>query len=140
MAPQSKTQATDSLARAIEILNAVEVAPGRYAYRDDATRRYYVSSEADLCRLAGYLDGAADDGATTGDAYSRWCADTLSTEMPSWWSPQQRFAYRATDACEVCAGFANQRPMEDPRDAADVPESHWERITADLTTGEEVPA
>lgn len=50
------TRSNDALQQAISYLGAVEVTPGRYAYRDDATRRYYVAGVADLAQLADDYD------------------------------------------------------------------------------------
>lgn len=81
------TTTTDALASAIKSLDATEVAPGKYAHRDDTTRRYYIVSAADMERLPEYL---LDDPA---QGYSGWCADTPSAEMATWWTPEERFAY-----------------------------------------------
>ena len=78
---------------AIDYLGAIEVAPGRYAYRDDATRRYYVVDADDLGGLYDYDDDGQllpiDAPRSTHAQYSVWCADTQATEMPSWWAPEQ---------------------------------------------------
>lgn len=82
------TASTDSLSRAIAYLGAVELAPGLYAYRDDATQRHYIVTEDALARLPRYLDAEIDQRATPmidipyAGGYSEWCADTAAIEMP----------------------------------------------------------
>lgn len=71
----------DDMQRAINLADAVQISPRRWAYFDDNTRRWYVVSSKIMKLLANYLD-------TWGIyAYSRWCADTLAKEMPHGWEP-----------------------------------------------------
>ena len=119
---------TDSLARAIEYLGAVEVAPGRYAVKDG--ERYLVIDESDVPGLAFEFE--------TGEPDPDACAQV--TEMPSWWSPEQRFAWRNYIGANRWATTVER--VESVPSAGDNP---WpvlsrERITADLETGAEIPA
>ena len=128
---------TSALERAITYLGATEVAPGRYAYRDDATHRYYVVTADVMERLPQYLDAEDDSHTASHGGYSEWCADTQAVEMPAWWTPERREAWRMTcDGGHVGARDASER-------FAAWPAEHLtcsERITADLETGAEVPA
>lgn len=51
----SATSTASALQRAIAYLGAVEVAPERYAYRDDAMNRYYVAKLDDMLDLGARL-------------------------------------------------------------------------------------
>jgi hypothetical protein len=79
------------LARAIAFLNAVEISPGRYVYRD--THRYYVATGSQLARLGRYLEAQIRQRANPavavpgGGGYSEWGADTATFDMPAWWTP-----------------------------------------------------
>lgn len=115
-------QTNDSLSKAIAYLGAVEVAPGRYAWHVPIGGTWNVCTADDL--LAGFTDAG----------------EIFGVPMPAWWEPNQRFARRCTGGgvagmrcgaivsafmgCgrfKYCAGY-------------------YERITADLETGAEVPA
>jgi len=85
---------TDSwFARAVAYLDAVEISPGRYAYRDGATHRYYVVTGTQLERLGRYMEAEISQRATPwikipgGRGYSEWGADTIVFDMPAWWTP-----------------------------------------------------
>lgn len=65
--------------RAAAVLRAVRLSPCRWAYRDDATRRWYLASRADLLALADILDMPDPD--INDDAYSHWCAATRLRRM-----------------------------------------------------------
>jgi hypothetical protein len=79
------------LARAIAFLNAVEISPGRYVYRD--THRYYVATGSQLARLGRYLEAQIRQRANPaiavpgGRGYSEWGVDTATFDMPAWWTP-----------------------------------------------------
>jgi hypothetical protein len=79
------------LARAVAFLNAVEISPGRYVYRD--THRYYVATGSQLARLGRYLEAQIHQRANPaiavpgGGGYSEWGEDTATFDMPSWWTP-----------------------------------------------------
>lgn len=103
----------DNLQSAISYLGAVEVAPGRYAFRDKQRDNIYmVVTEAMLsAHCSSWRNG-------------HW--------MPSWWTPEHRYAsvdddgnYSAGthDFCRYLTQVGGGRT-----------------ITADLETGEEVPA
>ena len=141
--------ATSALERAITYLGAVEVAPGRYAYRDDATHRYYVVTADVMERLPQYLDAEDDSHTASHGGYSEWCADHLSAAMPRWWRPEQRCAWRVVPAESPNApDHDDPGPLPDDRyptlaqaedAAADYGQIEYERITADLETGAEAP-
>jgi hypothetical protein len=120
----------ESLKSAIDHLGAVPVAPDRYAYRADKTRRYYVTDESDL-RLLGSL--LADHDTQEGLAYSEWCSATTATEMPAWWTPERRYEVRDNGHFIHVATLALAR-----RYCAEY--GRGRIFTADLTTGEEIPA
>ncbi len=79
------------LARAIAFLSAVEISPGRYAYRD--MHRYYIATGSQLARLGRYLEAQIRQrtmpaiALPQGGGYSEWGADTVTFEMPAWWTP-----------------------------------------------------
>ena len=103
------------LASAIDLLEAVEVASGRYAYEGDG--HWFIATAESLIRCQ------IDD---------EFGLDEHSTAMPSWWSPEQRFAWRCDDCGEIC---------ETQDDLARVCTTQSvSRITADLNTGQEIPA
>lgn len=66
------------LARGIKALNAVKLASGDYAHYDNGMRKWYVVSEGDVAEYVDYAD--SDDEQVSGDAYSHWCAGTVSSE------------------------------------------------------------
>jgi hypothetical protein len=70
------------IARAVEYLDAVKLADGRYAYYADETRRHYVVDASDIASLGDDL------WLELNDAYSMWCAATESEEMPEGWTPK----------------------------------------------------
>jgi hypothetical protein len=77
----------------MEYLDAVEITPGRYAYRDGTTRRYYVVTGSQLERLGRYIEAQISQRASPsiavpyGGGYSEWGADTVAFDMPAWWTP-----------------------------------------------------
>ena len=114
-------QTNDSLAKAIAYLGAVEVAPGRYAakiFDSSATGRWHLFPAERLKAIACDMD----------DPRVLWWPALRSVEMPAWWSPDQRFAWR--DAKGFMYFHAERAKAYNAT----------ERITADLTTGAEVPA
>lgn len=60
---------------AISLLSPERLTDGRYAYWDDAARRYFVVTADDLNQL------------TDPEQYSEWCANTTAEEMPAGWQP-----------------------------------------------------
>lgn len=116
----------DSLAKAIAYLGAVEVAPGKFtAFKDGRGQWRGLKPEAfrvDPDRMGGR------------DVYYNYCRVYASFAMPAWWSPEQRFAYRSRTTGYVYPPFTGQG--QDPASCYPA----FERITADLETGEEVPA
>lgn len=65
----------EHISEAAEMLGAVKLGGGEYAYLAPETARWYVVSEADLADLGELL--ASDEP----DVYSQWCAWTDSVEM-----------------------------------------------------------
>ena len=108
---------TDALQQAIDQTDAVLVAFNRYAYRIGSMPNYRICS--------GHVLANSE----------KWRVRYPGVDMPSWWTPERRFAWR----------YAAQSPANE-RDSAMHAEStprficsaHW--FTADLETGEEVSA
>ena len=113
------TRSTDSLTKAIAYLGAVEVAPGRYAFRISGQNWFVSTTNA----LEYYFAGFASDG----ERLEYLQARCETARMPIWWTPDQRFAWRSI----VDGSF-----WKDPGNDTNV----RERIAADLETGAEVPA
>ena len=70
--------------RAAKHIRAVELSSGDWAHYDDNTRRWYLVDVDDLENLTDYLES---DEQTANEAYSLWCANTESEEMPADWDP-----------------------------------------------------
>ena len=71
------TQTTETrIARAAAALQMIRLSPRRWAHYDDATRRWWAVSRADLVAFLAVL-GETDQSA----AYSRWCADTFARPL-----------------------------------------------------------
>ena len=66
---------------ATRLLGATEIDPGQWAYYDDATDCYWVSSTADMVALGRMVHEG------TPDAYSVWCSEYPASEQPREWSP-----------------------------------------------------
>jgi hypothetical protein len=120
------TTSTDSLARAIDYLGAVEVAPGRYAFEFKGRRPlatidpgWLSVSTGDLAQFQAQREFEESDGRAYGELID------AAVILPSWWSPGTRVLNRC-DACSSesfpCHPFSIRV------------------ITADLETGAEVPA
>jgi len=105
---------TDSLARAIDYLGAVEVAPGLYAYKPANHNRWYTENAGDLMV---HLQGRRTPSRTM---------------MPAWWTPEHRFVWRS--GCQVTFDAAG--PSVKQWDRGGPP---WILYSADLETGTEVP-
>ena len=131
-----------ALASAVAYLGAVEVAPGRYAFPSKVAPRWFTCDLANiaLCEPAAGVYFAPID---KGDSFFG-CKLTPCVLMPPWWRPDSRFAWR------VVRRPLNKQPRvlftvrteEEARRLAHSSDNlrHVERITADLNTGEEVPA
>ena len=117
----------EALSRAIEELKAVEIAPGRYVYRDEASPHYYGQSTDDLVALGEALLAVGPD------AYSFWCEDYAAVLMPDWWAPEHPFAWRPKD------GGISRLPHADLDGWHESWYEDFERLTVDLTNGEEMP-
>jgi hypothetical protein len=92
--PSARRPKTDSwFARAVAFLDAEEVSPGRYAYRDGATRRYFVVTGGQLDRLGRYLEAEIYHRARPWETvqgaggYAEWGVDVAAFIMPDWWTP-----------------------------------------------------
>lgn len=126
----------DALAKAIAYLDAVEVAPpstepparGERAFTRYAVKspngRWHTFCEATLAKFAEGPLNHFRYQVTIGRAFAL---------MPSWWTPEQRFAWRSN-----VTGFLLARN----KDGSTRKRAPWTcyRITADLETGAEVPA
>lgn len=119
------------LARAIAFLNAVEISPGRYVFRD--THRYYVATGSQLARLGQYLEAQIRQRANPaiavpgGGGYSEWGADTATFDMPDWWTP-------AVGLEALAASSQRDDPTDEREKAANL--IHWvkERNAFEPTT------
>jgi hypothetical protein len=103
--------------RSQDALGAIELAPKRYAIKRKRGRRNVWV----LYRLEGaaYIEIA---------------------ELPKWWTPEQRFAWRITYPVAQRAGNVKSEIVTKyPSVAASDSRCRIERITADLNTGEEIP-
>jgi hypothetical protein len=151
----------DELQRAIDYLGATCVRPGiietviggdgkgpnrtshvrgtLYAYRDRNAERFYTIDRDTLFDLQRRLNQTAS-ASEREDAYQDWCDATEATGMPFWWSPEQRFAikYAMETKGQLYAVFAT---AEEATNYRDLNHTSLDRvITADLETGEEIPA
>jgi hypothetical protein len=128
-------ETNDSLAKAISYLNAQEVAPGRYAIPSKSGKAWFTTN----------TDGviAAADESDVRLSVHRY------QKMPAWWTPEQTFAYRLnsygessygpwTDAAKAKRGATIDDLASQLKAFIDA--KNCDRITADLNTGEEIPA
>jgi hypothetical protein len=65
------------IARAVDALRMIPLSPRRWAHYDDATRRWWAVSRADIIALLAVLDEERDEIG----AYSLWCADTFARPL-----------------------------------------------------------
>lgn len=132
----------DALQHAIEYLGAVEVGPGSDPHH--AFNRYAVSSPSgrwhtfSQATLATFAEGALNHyryQVTIGRAF---------VLMPFWWTPEQRFAWRLRGQGQAEGNLAYNRwpTLDDAVVYFDgrISEIHFERVTVNLETGEELPA
>lgn len=114
-----------ALAAVVKALDAVEVAPGYYAWKlnEGATRPTWVVANVDDL-LTIRIDGMWPEWPTNEETNE---PDNRAVMMPSWWSPERR----KTTRCTGCGKITQTNHCIGKR---------IERITADLTTGAEVPA
>jgi hypothetical protein len=115
----------DSLAKAVAHLGAVEVAPGRYAWK---TERHWYSEGAYSLETYGKENLIPFD-----------YAHKDFVRMPPWWTPQTQYAWR-----NYIGANRWVTTVERVESVPSAGENPWpvlsrERITADLATGEEVP-
>lgn len=131
----------DALARAIEYLGAVEVAPGKYVVAQGLDRRNWVVPARALetwWNRYHYALGEPTDSCPPPVTAVCLYTDELPVLMPAWWSPEQRFATVYDDPAldpepTPYATLAEAR-------SATVRTGIRHAITASLETGEEVPA
>ena len=141
------TDTVDNLQRAIEYLGfdslecaesqVQEVAPGFYAFLapdpEGGKSRWRVASRKDMVKLGNLLPRGDDDYPP------EWEMDEAI--MPSWWTPERRFARRCTGGgveqmrCGALVPDFEKCPANGPHCMG-----YYQRITADLETGQEVPA
>ena len=122
-------QTNDSLAKAIAYIGAVEVAPGRYAFRAFGEGPWKIAEHLETWPI----------NENSSPAYR--------VEMPAWWSPNQRFAWRETQSAYRGAVKDKEgglvliaSPDFDADNVTRLRPPHWRRITASLQDGSEVPA
>ena len=128
-------QTNDSLAKAVACLGAVEVAPGQYAV-PRGVNPWACCPTAALAAFDSYPD------------FSAWYeARGDVADAPSWWSPEQRFAWaldrKTGNKREAFDGTQDEGIKALSRLACHITNGlprGRKRITADLTTGAEVPA
>ena len=122
----------NQFSKAIEYLGAVEVAPGRYAYQQNPSAPWRTFDSDALCNLALNLGPG-------GKGYGPWAFTLEYAEMPAWWTPEQQFAWAFEyNDC----GTIRRAPgrFTDQTDAYFAGVGRVVKLTADLTTGAEVPA
>lgn len=132
----------DTLVKAIAYLGAVEVAPGLYA-RCEAPG----SVPFEIIPEAILREYTPERIARFGNRDRQFCGIVT---MPSWWTPSQQFAWRAWMLEDVSGpneiGSMRRRDLgtfsafDDEVRPLIERGAHWQRITANLETGEEVPA
>jgi hypothetical protein len=125
------TATQDALARAIDYLGATDLGNGRHAFTDGPS--WCIGTERTLSVLGRRLLHAGNI-AMWGKTPEQHA--TLF-KMPSWWTPEQQFAWRIMNARgeEADPGVRyTQEPSGAPLGF------RFERLTVDLTTGEEIAA
>lgn len=126
-----------ALSRAIKHLQAIEAAPGRFAFRQqclngDRLEAWGVVS-ADAMRQFGLTLGT--EGPPDWDPYDEWRSEVRIVSPPAWWSPQDQFAWRIVSAYSGDDGSRyDHQPTGLPVGL------HAERVTVDLESGTEVTA
>jgi hypothetical protein len=118
----------DPLTKAIALIGAVEVAPGRYAFPARTITRqpqntvtyeaWHVADKRALIEIIVHAAALSTVGAV---------------EMPSWWSPEHRAVWRSG----ARLSFTTEKPADNRAWESGPP---WIRFTASLETGAEVPA
>jgi hypothetical protein len=131
---------TSALSRAIQYLGAVEVAPGRWAFKPHKDFQGYLVVGSDA--LSG-IDKRLDIfGTSEAIAHFLGTATRSFVRMPAWWTPEKRFALVEADEVALAYETLDQCIAEKERQRAlGIPwSSLGSLVTADLTTGEEMPA
>lgn len=111
----------DSLQRAIEQLDAVEVAPGKWAF--PARTRVRMPENSVTNELWHITDAS---GIISICVHAKTLSGINAVRMPAWWSPQRQYAWRYHGKGDVHAE-ASPRFINSTK---------W--VTCDLTTGEEI--
>ena len=146
-----------ALLRAITLLDAIEVPPQYYAVEVPLLGTFVVYSRAQLTRLGSLIERGLF--ISTARARQAWAADdeNAGVQMPRWWKPDARFTWRIQCAdAAICARLEHKLDSmlrfptrEDAEFACDSAAIDFgiERkaltpapITADLATGDEIPA
>lgn len=111
------TTTNETLERAIKYLEAVEVAPGRYAFHVKGAPCWYVVTSKSLA------------------AYGKKQTPIVENPvaMPYWWSPENR-------TCVTCSKCDGRNVAKSHFNGARLCSGTTQRITANLETGEEMPA
>jgi hypothetical protein len=86
----SGKELSQPLQRAVDVLGAIEVAPERYAYKNDGEEHYFVDTAKDLTPFGQAIIDHGDPKTWDGDLGTA----TYPAHMPKWWSPGQQDAYR----------------------------------------------
>ena len=118
---------------AIDALGAVEVAPGKWAFPYRYGKGYGVATRRQLATLVKYREKQS-----SALAYELWIlGNTVLVDMPSWWTPERRVAWRVLDGSHD--NGERYESCSDANSEAMIGQT-VERITASLETGEEVSA
>jgi hypothetical protein len=127
-------ETSEALAKAVQYLGAVEVAPGRYAFPARTTTK---ALEGTTKREAWHVTDA--NGVIGIIVHAKALSEAGAVAMPAWWSPEKRFAWRTNwegfSERTQALRFKSRGDAERYIEGGDV-----ERITADLETGDEVQA
>jgi hypothetical protein len=129
------TTDTDALARAIDYLGAVEVAPGRYAFPLEVGKGPWRT-----CTPATLIESYELHFEHAAYTRAKQVYETRTVPMPSWWSPTCREVWQTVRDADGFIYSSNPTESEGRQVlegvcGAPVTLRH---VTADLNTGEEV--
>ena len=128
---------SDALTRAIEALGLIGHTSCRHGHPFDAENTYeYERKDGRKRRACKACQALHTLGVTIKEG--RYYAKNGSA-LPLWWSPDARFAWRLVGDPTDTRYETKQDALADLRGIGAIGAT-IERITADLTTGEEVPA
>lgn len=133
------TNATDSIALALEYLDAIELAPGRYGYRSESTVPHWVTFTSAQLNYSKRQPGVEEEPPFS-------CYVFRAVHLPRWWTPERRFAVTRPRAITQHT-FSELEAARKARSAA-IAASYgilgghdgYKVVTVDLETGAEVPA